>query len=72
MEYFEAILNRPHPPSLRDMPPANEQLHVNASSTPPTHQKKKKNQGYQKHESCKAAGQDGILPETLKADPETK
>ncbi|PVD22606.1 hypothetical protein C0Q70_18425 [Pomacea canaliculata] len=67
MEYFEEMLNRPHPPSLPDIPPATAQLHVNTS--PPT--KTEIIKAIKSMKNGKAAGPDGIPPEALKADPET-
>ncbi|PVD26786.1 hypothetical protein C0Q70_14464 [Pomacea canaliculata] len=58
MEHFEEMLNRPHPPSLPDIPPATAQLHVNTS--PPTRTEIIK--AIKSMKNGKVAGPDGIPP----------
>ena len=66
-EHFQEILNRPPPQVPPDIPPAGNQLEVNAN--PPT--KAEVSKAIKSLKSGKAAGPDGIPPEALKADVQT-
>ena len=64
VEHFQEILNRPQPQVPPDIPPAANQLEVNTN--PPT--KVEVSKAIKSLKSGKAAGPDGIPPDTRNAD----
>ena len=63
-EHFESVLNRPDPPHLADIQPADTDLDI---CTDPPHLEEV-TAAIKATKSCKAPGADGVIAEMLKAD----